>query len=75
MTIFRTKCPICEREALVAARTRHKVTASDGTIFHYEDEILRCGYCGEIFYTPEQSLASSQARRSVLRAYEARKAI
>ncbi|MDP3940572.1 MAG: type II toxin-antitoxin system MqsA family antitoxin [Deltaproteobacteria bacterium] len=62
-------CPSCKQATLVPTRTAQSVRAPDGGVLNYEDELTTCSTCGEAFYTPEQSLASSRARAAVLRTH------
>ena len=63
-------CPVCGANELELARERRQVAADDGTTLEFDDEFTRCRKCGVDHYTRDQSLASSRARASVLRAYE-----
>jgi putative zinc finger/helix-turn-helix YgiT family protein len=63
-------CPVCGANELELARERRQVTADDGTSLEFGDEFTRCRKCGVDHYTRDQSLASSRARASVLRAHE-----
>ena len=63
-------CPVCKQPTLASKRVRQQVRARDETLLEYHDELSSCSACGEEFYTPDQSLASSRARAATLRAHE-----
>ncbi len=63
-------CPVCGANEVKLVRERRQVAADDGTTLEFDDELTRCQMCGVDYYTRDQSLASSRARASVLRAHE-----
>ncbi len=65
------RCPACgSTDESVVITAPRQVVGEDGRALEFLDLFTRCGRCGEEFYTREQSLASSRAAASALRAHE-----